>query len=81
MKPNDMKPALQVGRSFPPRGSALTEEERMVRDSARDYCQEKLMPRVTKRNRHERPDREVFNEMGALGFLGPTIEGYGCAGV
>jgi glutaryl-CoA dehydrogenase len=60
---------------------ALTEEERMVRDSARAYCQEKLMPRVLEANRHERFDREIMNEMGALGFLGATIEGYGCAGV
>jgi glutaryl-CoA dehydrogenase len=60
---------------------ALTEEERMVRDSARTYCQEKLMPRVLAANRHERFDREIMNEMGVLGFLGATIEGYGCAGV
>jgi glutaryl-CoA dehydrogenase len=60
---------------------ALSEEERMVRDSARAYCQEKLMPRVLAANRHERFDREIMNEMGALGFLGATIEGYGCAGV
>jgi glutaryl-CoA dehydrogenase len=60
---------------------ALTEEERMVRDSARAYCQEKLRPRVLEANRHERFDREIMNEMGALGFLGATIEGYGCAGV
>jgi len=60
---------------------ALTEEERMVRDSARDYCQEKLLPRVLEANRHERFDREIMNEMGALGFLGATIDGYGCAGV
>jgi glutaryl-CoA dehydrogenase len=60
---------------------ALTEEERMVRDSARAYCQEKLMPRVLEANRHEHFDREIMNEMGALGFLGATIEGYGCAGV
>src|ERR1043165_1006654 len=59
----------------------LTEDERMVRDSAHAYCQEKLLPRVTEAHRHERFDREVFNEMGKLGFLGPTIEGYGCAGV
>jgi glutaryl-CoA dehydrogenase len=59
----------------------LTEEERMVRDSARAYCQEKLLPRVLEANRHERFDREIMNEMGALGFLGATIEGYGCAGV
>jgi glutaryl-CoA dehydrogenase len=59
----------------------LSEEERMVRDSARAYCQEKLFPRVLEANRHELFDREIMNEMGALGFLGSTIEGYGCAGV
>jgi glutaryl-CoA dehydrogenase len=58
----------------------LSEEERMVRDSARVYCQEKLLPRVLTANRHERFDREIMNEMGALGFLGSTIDGYGCAG-
>jgi glutaryl-CoA dehydrogenase len=60
---------------------ALTEEERMARDSAQAYSQEKLLPRVLEANRHERFDREIMNEMGALGFLGATIEGYGCAGV
>ena len=60
---------------------ALTEEERMVRDSARAYCQEKLLPRVLEANRHERFDRAIMSEMGALGFLGATIEGYGCAAV
>jgi glutaryl-CoA dehydrogenase len=60
---------------------ALSEEERMLRDSARDFCQEKLMPRVLMANRHERFDREIMTEMGALGLLGPTIHGYGCAGV
>src|SRR6185503_8692779 len=59
----------------------LTEEERLVRDSAHAYCQEKLMPRVLEANRHEKFDRAIMNEMGALGFLGPTLEGYGCAGV
>ena len=59
----------------------LGEDERMVRDSARAYCQEKLLPRVLEANRHERFYREIINEMGALGFLGSTIEGYGCAGV
>jgi glutaryl-CoA dehydrogenase len=58
----------------------ITEEERLVRDSARAYCQEKLMPRVLTANREERFDREIMNEMGELGFLGSTIEGYGCAG-
>ena len=59
----------------------LTEEERMVREAARAYCQEKLMPRVLEANRHEQFDREVMREMGKLGFLGSTISGYGCAGV
>jgi glutaryl-CoA dehydrogenase len=59
----------------------LTESERLVRDSARDYCQDKLMPRILEANRHEKFDREILNEMGALGFLGSTIDGYGCAGV
>ena len=59
----------------------LSNEERMVRDAARAYCQEKLMPRVLEANRHEKFHREIMNEMGELGFLGSTIEGYGCAGV
>lgn len=59
----------------------LTEEERLVRDSARAYCQDKLLPRVLEANRHERFDREIMTEMGALGFLGATLEGYDCAGV
>src|SRR5256885_9997786 len=58
----------------------LSEEERLIRDSARAYCQEKLMPGVLTANREERFDREIMNEMGGLGFLGSTIEGYGCAG-
>ncbi|AWF81670.1 acyl-CoA dehydrogenase [Microbulbifer sp. A4B17] len=59
----------------------LTDEERMVRDTAREYCQSKLMPRVLEANRHEIFDREIMNEMGELGLLGSTIEGYGCAGL
>ena len=60
----------------------LSEEERMVRDAARAYCQEKLMPRVKEANRHERFDREIMNELGELGLLGSTLpETYGCAGV
>ena len=58
----------------------LTEDERLVRDSARAYAQEKLMPRVQRAFRDEHFDPEIMNEMGALGFLGSTIEGYGCAG-
>ncbi len=59
----------------------LAEEERMVRDSARSYCQAKLAPRVLEATRQEKFDREILREMGALGFLGSTIAGYGCAGV
>ncbi len=59
----------------------LTEEEQMIRDSAQRYCQDKLMPRVLAANRHETFEREIFNEMGELGLLGSTIEGYGCAGL
>ena len=59
----------------------LSEDERAIRDAAHDYCQEKLLPRVLAANRHERFDREIMNEMGAMGFLGATLEGYGCAGV
>src|SRR5438270_12953816 len=57
----------------------LSEEERLVRDTARAYCQEKLFPRVLTANREERFDREIMNEMGEPGFLGSTIEGYGFA--
>ena len=59
----------------------LSEDERMIRDTARDYCQSKLMPRVIEAYAKEKTDREIFNEMGALGLLGVTIpEKYGCAG-
>jgi glutaryl-CoA dehydrogenase len=58
----------------------LTDEERQVRAAARDYCQERLMPRVLEANRKERFDPEILAELGALGMLGSTIEGYGCAG-
>jgi len=59
----------------------LSEEERLVRDTARQYCQENLMPRVLEANRHEKFHREIMNEMGALGLLGSTLpEKYGCAG-
>jgi glutaryl-CoA dehydrogenase len=59
----------------------LSEDERMVRDTARQYAQEKLMPRVLEANRHERFDRAIISELGELGLLGATIHGYGCAGV
>ena len=60
----------------------LTEDERMIRDAARAYCEDKLMSRVTEANRHEIFHREIMNEMGELGLLGPTIpEEYGGPGV
>ena len=59
----------------------LSDDERAVRDAARDYCQDKLQPRVLMAARHEVFDREIMTEMGALGLLGSSIEGYGCAGL
>ncbi len=59
----------------------LGEEERLIRQSVHKYCQERLMPRILEANRHEKFDREILREMGALGLLGCTIQGYGCAGL
>ncbi|MEX1108247.1 MAG: acyl-CoA dehydrogenase [Dongiaceae bacterium] len=59
----------------------LSEDERMVRDTAREYAQDRLMPRVLEAFRHEKFDRSIMSELGELGLLGATIEGYGCAGV
>ncbi len=60
----------------------LTEDERMVREAAQAYCQEKLLPRVLEAFRHEKTDPAIFTEMGALGLLGPTIPTeYGGAGL
>ena len=62
--------------------SQLTEDERMVRDTARDYARDRLAPRIVEAFRHEQTDRRIFGEMGALGLLGPTIpEAYGGAGL
>jgi glutaryl-CoA dehydrogenase len=58
----------------------LSTEERAVRDAARTYAQQKLMPRVREAFRNERFDRAILSEMGALGFLGVGLEGYGCPG-
>jgi glutaryl-CoA dehydrogenase len=58
----------------------LSEDERMIRDAARAYAQDKLMPRVKMAFREEKFDIAVMREMGALGFLGSTLTGYGCAG-
>lgn len=60
----------------------LSEEERLVRDTARDYAQDNLMPRILEANRNETFDRNIVTELGELGLLGSTIpEEYGCAGV
>lgn len=61
--------------------SNLSEDELLVMNSAREYCQEKLMPRILEANRHEKFDREIMTEMGELGLLGVTVHGYDCAGL
>ncbi len=61
--------------------SLLTPEEVMIQGSARKYAQERLMPRILQAHRHESFDIEVMREMGELGFLGATIDGFGCAGI
>ena len=59
----------------------LTEEERMIKDNVRDYCNKSLMPRILEANRNENFHPEIYQEMGELGILGASIKGYGCAGV
>jgi glutaryl-CoA dehydrogenase len=59
----------------------LTEEERMIRDNVRAYCNKSLMPRILDANRNEKFHPEIYKEMGELGILGASIKGYGCAGV
>jgi glutaryl-CoA dehydrogenase len=61
--------------------SQLSEEELLVQESVRSYCEDKLMPRILEANRHEKYDPEILREMGELGLLGSTIDGYGCAGM
>ena len=62
--------------------SELSDEERMVQETARNYAQDKLVPRVREAFRNEEFDREIMREMGELGLLGCTIpEAYGCAGL
>lgn len=60
---------------------ALSEDEIIVMESARDYCQSRLQPRVLEANRNEHFDRDIMTELGELGMLGATIDGYGCAGL
>ena len=59
----------------------LSEEEISIKNSARDYCQSELMPRILEANRNETFDKNIYKEMGEMGFLGAPISGYGCAGV
>ncbi|MBT6118015.1 MAG: acyl-CoA dehydrogenase, partial [Rhodospirillaceae bacterium] len=59
----------------------LDEDERMIRDTAREYAQDRLMPRILDAARNENFDRDIMREMGKLGFLGASLHGYGCAGV
>ncbi len=59
----------------------FSEDERMIRDTTRQFCQEKLMPRVKQAFNEEKTDPSIFREMGAMGLLGSTIDGYGCPGV
>ena len=59
----------------------LSEEELSIQKTARDYCQNHLMPRILEANRKEVFDKDIYKEMGSLGFLGAPIQGYGCAGV
>ena len=59
----------------------LTPEEVMIQDAARTFAQDRLMPRILEANRNETFDIEVMKEMAALGFLGATIEGFGCSGI
>jgi len=59
----------------------LSEDERMIRDTTRQFCQEKLMPRIKQAFNQEKTDPSIFREMGEMGLLGSTIDGYGCPGV
>ena len=75
-----MKPTFQWNDAFL-LNEQLTDEERAVVDAANTFCQERLQTRVLMAARHEKFDREIMTEAGAMGFLGSTIEGYGCAGM
>ena len=59
----------------------LTDDERLIQDTVARYCQDRLQPRILEANRKETVDRDIFYEMGELGMLGSTIQGYGCAGL
>ncbi len=75
-----MKPTFQWNDAFL-LNEQLNDEERAIVEAAHTFCQERLQTRVLMAARHEKFDREIMNEAGAMGFLGSTIEGYGCAGL
>ncbi len=75
-----MKPSFQWNDPFL-LSAQLSDDERAIVDAAHNFCQEKLQTRVLMAARHETFDREIMYEFGRLGFLGSTIEGYGCAGL
>ena len=75
-----MKPSFQWQDPFL-LNAQLSDDERAIVDAAHDFCQEKLQTRVLMAARHEEFDREIMNEFGSMGFLGSTIDGYGCAGL
>ncbi|MFN5420248.1 MAG: acyl-CoA dehydrogenase [Burkholderiales bacterium] len=75
-----MKPSFQWQDPFL-LNAQLSDDERTIVDAAHDFCQEKLQTRVLMAARHEKFDREIMNEFGSMGFLGSTIDGYGCAGL
>ena len=75
-----MKPSFQWTDAFL-LNEQLSDDERAIVDAAHDFCQEKLQTRVLMAARHEKFDREIMNEFGSMGFLGSTIEGYGCTGL
>jgi glutaryl-CoA dehydrogenase len=75
-----MKPSFQWDAAFL-LNEQLSDDERAIVDAAHNFCQEKLQTRVLMAARHEKFDREIMNEFGSMGFLGSTIEGYGCAGL
>ena len=75
-----MKPSFQWQDPFL-LNAQLSDDERAIVDAAHDFCQDKLQTRVLMAARHEKFDREIMNEFGSMGFLGSSIEGYGCAGL
>lgn len=75
-----MKPSFQWNDPFL-LSEQLSDDERAIVEAAHTFCQERLQTRVLQAARHEKFDREIMNEAGTMGFLGATIEGYGCAGL